>query len=181
MLFALACPVFKITNLQSEMQSEMEVVGVSTRDDVKSYINKDITMDGHRMVYKTKVFNDKKSTMNVFLQCQFWRTLDERAGCKATFTEHFDFTGKAVGENPVATWKKNDKPHTCDVKLAAMLSNLANECVSAKDEMRKRAIEIALTPEHVLTKSNTIATMVETEFAEKYLGEFSWLNCYDHH
>ena len=60
MLFALACPVFKITNLQSEMQSEMEVVGVSTGDDVKSYTNKDITLDGHRMVYKTKYSTTKK-------------------------------------------------------------------------------------------------------------------------
>jgi len=119
------------------MQSEMEVVGsgvgvVSSRDDVKTFINKDVTLDGHRMVFKSKVFNDKKSTMTVYLQCQYWRTLDERPGCKATFTENFDFAGKEVGENPVTSWKKNDKPHTCDVKLAAMLSTLASECVTCE-------------------------------------------------
>ena len=92
------------------MQSEMEVVGsgvgvVSTRDDVKTFINKDVTLDGHRMVFKSKVFNDKKSTMTVYLQCQYWRT-----------TESFDVPNKWNLQLPsvkiIHHVRKNNPPHS---------------------------------------------------------------------
>ena len=129
-------------------------------------------MDGHKMMFKAKTLNDKKNTMSVYLQCRFWRTISNREGYKSTLTQYFDFAGQEIGESPGKSWKMNDKPHSCDVKFGAMLDVMTGETISAKEQMRLRAVEMALSVEHVLAKPSFVATLVHEEFVIKYHGAF---------